>query len=972
MSEKRTLNSAQQKAVEYSDGHLLIVAGAGTGKTTVITEKIVYLIEKGLAKPEEILALTFTDASAREMQERVDTMIDIGYSEMHVSTFHAFAQELLEECGLDIGVPNRFKLYTEVDSWLMLRNKVYDLGLEYYRPIGNPSRHLHELIRHFLKCKDELISTQEYKTFADNIVIDPEVEESANEKVRLTELANVYNKYNQLLLENNALDFGDLMYYAVKLLTERPRVLSLMQKRFKYILVDEFQDVNWAQYILVKQLAGEQGRLCVVGDDDQSIYAFRGASVSNILRFKEDYPSATEIVLNENYRSHQEILDASYTLVQNNNPDRLEVKLGIDKKLQASSSQPIANSIGQIVRHVEYNTSEDEVRGVVEKMIEIKTQEKSEWDAFAILVRANNHAEAFMEALSKRGIPFFYNASSGLFRQSIVLDAIACFQLLDNYRESNAVYRLLRLPMFGLSEHDVTIFTAFAKQKSFSYFEALEEVQQSEMSSEGMAVCEKIAGLIHAGMAENKTERPTTVLYHFFENSGYFAYLTDEDAHGNALVVRSVAHLRAFLDKMGEYEISHPQCDVRQFLDYFNFVLESGDEGALPKEEAPQGAVRIMTIHGSKGLEFDHVFVVNMVSDRFPSRRRSDPMPLPDGLIKEVLPSGDAHIQEERRLCYVACTRARKTLTLTGAKNYGGVREKKQSQFISEIGCQTIKTGIEIPKEELLESVRSVNIVRTPEVVHYELPKTFSFSQLHLFEDDPYQYKIERILKIPQKGSPHFSFGQTMHLTLQRFYEQLSAQNSALQTSLFEKASPVARDGMQVPTEQDMLKLYEQAWIPDWYKSAQQRQEYYEKGKEMVREYYKKHDGSWSVPVFLESGFKIKLGEYTVTGKIDRIDMTPEGTLEIIDYKTGQPKKKLESHDKEQLLLYQMAVNSLRSYQLYGQVGKLTYYYLTDQSNQSFLGNDKDIEKLREKMIRLIEEIYATDWSQVFGPDGRP
>ncbi len=972
---ERALNSSQQKAVQYSDGHLLIVAGAGTGKTTVITEKIAYLVKNGLAKPEEILALTFTDAAAFEMQERVDSLIDTGYAQMHISTFHAFAQELLEEFGLDVGIPNRFKLYTEIDSWLMLRESVYDIGLSYYRPIGNPSRHLDGLIRHFLKCKDELISPEQYLTYAQNMAIDADAEaESKDEQTRLLELAAVYRQYNQLLLKHNALDFGDLMYYSVKLLTERPRVAAILQKRFKYVLVDEFQDVNWAQYILTKHIVGQSGKLCVVGDDDQSIYAFRGASVSNILRFKEDYPDAVSVVLNENYRSRQEILDASYALVQHNNPDRLEVKLGIDKRLVSAGTQSVLSTKQSVVTHVAYPTGEDEVRGVVERMIEIRTAENCEWDSFAILVRANNHAEGFMEALSKRGIPFFYSASSGLFRQSIVLDTIAYLQLLDNHRESNAVYRLLRLPMFGLSEHDITSFASFAKQKAVSYYEALKQVAQSGMTGEAIAVCDKLLSLIHAGMSEAKSESPTTVLYHFFENSGYFTYLTDEDARGNAMAVRAVAHLRAFLDRMNEYEVNHPQCDVRQFLAYFETLLESGDEGALPKEEAPAGAVRIMTVHGSKGLEFDHVFVVNMVSDRFPSRRRGDAIALPDGLVKEMLPSGDAHIEEERRLCYVACTRARHTLTLTSAKSYGGVREKKISQFVSELNVETISVGLEIPTEsQLLHKVQHVNIVRGEEgAVQYELPKTFSFSQLHLFEEDPYQYKIERILKIPQKGSPHFSFGQSMHLTLQRFYELLSERNSISQSSLFDTAPVTKTEGLSVPTVEEMMSLFEQSWIPDWYESREQREEYYHKGKEIVSEYYKKHDGTWRIPLFLESGFKIKLGEYTVTGKIDRIDRREDGLLEIMDYKTGSPKKKLEAHDKEQLLLYQMAVSSLRSYQAYGDVGALTYYYLNDQSSQSFLGADKDIEKLREKMIRLIDEIYATDWSQVFGPDGRP
>ncbi len=276
------LNKAQQQAVEYNDGPLLIVAGAGTGKTTVITQKIAHIIDNDMAKPENILALTFTEKAASEMQERVDEMLDTGYVDLQISTFHAFCQRILEEYGIEIGLPAHFKLLTQTDAWLLVKKSIYDFNLDYYRPMGNPTGMIHAMLSHFSKAKDELISPQEYLDHAEGLQLDKD-EAEIQEKSRITELANAYHTYNQLLLDNKALDFGDLMYYTVKLLQERPNVLAALKKRFTHILVDEFQDVNWAQYQLIRLLTDDNSPLTAVGDDDQSIYAFRGSNVSIIM-----------------------------------------------------------------------------------------------------------------------------------------------------------------------------------------------------------------------------------------------------------------------------------------------------------------------------------------------------------------------------------------------------------------------------------------------------------------------------------------------------------------------------------------------------------------------------------------------------------------------------------------------------------------------------------------------------------------
>jgi DNA helicase-2/ATP-dependent DNA helicase PcrA len=289
----------------------LIIAGAGTGKTTVITKKIAHIVEQKLALPEEILALTFTDKAAQEMQDRVDDLIEANYTEMQISTFHSFCQKVLEEYGLEIGLPNHFKLLNETDAWLLLREHIYDFNFDYYRPMGSPNRYIHELLTHFSKAKDEMITPQDYLDHVKRLILDKD-EAEKQEKNRLIELADAYYKYQKLLLDNESMDFGDIIFYAVKLLQDRPNVLKKLQKRFKYIMVDEFQDVNWAQYQLVKLLAGEENKLTVVGDDDQAIYSFRGSNVAIIMNFKTDYPNAKNIILTDNYRSGQEILDLAY------------------------------------------------------------------------------------------------------------------------------------------------------------------------------------------------------------------------------------------------------------------------------------------------------------------------------------------------------------------------------------------------------------------------------------------------------------------------------------------------------------------------------------------------------------------------------------------------------------------------------------------------------------------------------------
>jgi DNA helicase-2/ATP-dependent DNA helicase PcrA len=956
------LNAAQERAVRHTEGPLLIIAGAGTGKTTVITQKIAHLIESGAAKPEEILALTFTEKAAEEMQSRVDELIQTGYSDLQISTFHAFCQRLLEEYGLDIGLPNRFSLLTDTDAWILLKERVFELPLSYYRPLGNPTRHIAELLRHFSKCKDELITPDAYLAYAEHASLDKD-ETGETEKSRRTELANIYHAYNQLLLDRGALDFGDLIAHSIRLLEQRPDILKKLHARFRFVLVDEFQDVNWAQYRLTQLLAGH-GNLTVVGDDDQAIYAFRGASVSNILRFKEDFPSAAEVVLTDNYRSGQNILDMAYASIQHNNPDRLEAKLQIDKRLTAKSG-----TAGEVI-HLKPHSSDDEVDEVVREIIRLKNEHSdASWDDMAILVRANSHAEPFLRALDMAQVPYEFLASSGLYRQPIVLDCLNFFTAVSDHLDSPAVYRLLRMPCTTISENDLQTVIYAAKKKSVSYYEALKRAREFHLSDGGIAAADRLVSLLHNGMKSARTDKPSIVLYRFLEESGYLAYLAHEEQNGAQRVIHQIYQLKQFFDMVRRFEEIIPDASVLQFTEHMENLLDAGSEGKMYQPSDTPDSVNVMTVHAAKGLEFRFVFVVNLVEERFPARRRGEGIEIPKELVREKLPEGDYHTEEERRLLYVAMTRAKERLYLTGAEDYGGSRKKKPSRFLVELGLAEAPTK----KKSASAAVERITPphakrMEDPHGFVYDIPEKFSFSQVKAYETCPYQYKLAHILKIPTRGSASFSFGQSMHATMQKFYEKVQAMNNAKQVSLF-GAPEAPRDVSRVivPPLEELLAMYDASWQENWYESKRQREEYYKKGRDILNIFYASEDGRWTVPAALESWFKIHIGEYIVHGRIDRVDVLPDGTLEIIDYKTGKSKATLESSDKEQLLLYQIAAEALPEYRALGAPGKLTFLYVNDNIRTSFTGSGKELDALKEKLLETMSAIRGGDFAPMPG-----
>lgn len=941
----QNLNPKQKQAVEHEGGPLLIIAGAGTGKTSVITSRIVYLIQQFKLQPENILAVTFTEKAAEEMEERVDLMLPMGYTDLWINTFHGLCERILRAHALDIGLPADFELASEIEQRIILGRHLYDFDFEYYTPLASPDSLVSELLKHFSRAKDEDITPEKYLQFAQNKQKEDIPED---EKKRLLEIARAYKKYQEVLLAENVLDFGDLIMYTLKLLRERNNVLEKYRSQFKFVLVDEFQDTNFAQYELIKLLAGDDRNLTVCADDDQAIYKWRGASVSNVLTFKDDFVDTKQVVLTENYRSTQNVLDISYASIQQNNPDRLEVKNEIEKKLSSNMEHT------ERVVHAHLKTLEEETVFVLNKMIELKNEDSNlSWSDFAVLVRSNSSADPFISLLSKKGIPYDFVASRGLYLKPEIIDVLSYLRVLANYYDNVAFYRVVNMPLFGMEYTDVAPLFDASKKTNESLFDVfLNHNSVSGISEGGREKIKTILQLIekHAKLSQEK--EVGEVLLAFLDDSGYLREVQKEKSLETE---KKILNISLLFKKIQAFQEKAPgKHSVKDFIEEIDLLQKMGEDPAPAKMEEGPDSVKIMTIHGSKGLEFDTVFVVNMVQGRFPTRRRGDKIVLPDEMVSEILPEGDPHIQEERRLFYVALTRAKKRLFLLSADDYGGKRKKKISPFVQEIK-EHVKTVGEVPTEEasmLQQQIEGKNQNITRKKFSFKLPSKLSYTQIVAFESCPKQYKYRHILGIGGKGSASQSYGNSMHNTLAKFYQEII---DARQKTLF-------NDGPSASLER-LLELYEETWIPYYYDSKSHERQKKEQGKEALTLYFEHNHEQFDRVSMIEKGFNVKIGKYTFRGVIDRVDDLGDGRVEIVDYKTGKTRTQRQVDTDKQLTLYAIAVEQVFKKTL----DRVSLYFLNDGVKVESVRTEEDKQKFIHEIAELAEGLKTTDFSATPG-----
>lgn len=927
------------------DGPMLIIAGAGTGKTKVITSRIAYLmLEKGVDS-DNIAALTFTEKASEEMTERLDQMMPYSYQEVEINTFHGFCDFLLREKGHEIGLDGGYKLLDQNTQWFFLKRNLYHFELDYYRPLGNPNKHIGQLAGHFSRLKDEDISPETYVSFAESKMSSATDEISREEAHKMLEIAKMYQKYQQLLIENGFMDFGDLQYYALRLLEKRPSVLNHYQNRFRYILVDEFQDTNYAQYKLVSMLAKGHQNLTVVGDDDQSIYKWRGASLTNMVSFGNDFPGAKKVVLTENYRSGQHILDASYALIQNNNPQRLETKEGIVKKL--ISNKPEFNEKVKVWHFESYIDESDQIVSKIQQYV----NEGGSYNDIAILVRTNNLSNVFIETFEREGVPFVVRDTQGLLRLPEIKDMLALISFLTNTSNDIALTRLLLMRIFDIQVKEILLLVKEAKSKYIPLFYRLksfadiDDTQQSlagfESTAEGF---ERFYRLMNRILELSRESSISTVIYTFLKESRYFESLTNEDTSAN---VEKLQNIGAFLELARKFETEEADNSMRHFADYLD-LMEKSEQILSPVSREDSNAVSVLTVHSAKGLEFDLVFIPSVVKSRFPQNNRADAFNIPDELICENIPEDNLHLNEERRLFYVACTRARKELILSYSDKYEGPKKWKKSNFIDEIMAsgqadEVIFSGkdkeFESSKNNAIESEKSDVVDFSQDEI-----KKISYSQLNTFETCPLRYKFQYLWKIPAPSAHALNFGSSVHGTVNKFYENVIKGEE--------------------PNEQLIASIFEENWISEGYESRSHMTHSKQKGMEMMQRFYQvEKNNGFRVPEMMEQLFILKLDGLTFRGRIDRIDKLPDGTYEIVDYKTGSSKRDTNLKKDKQLFLYALACRDYFRIP----VSKMSLYYLDDCSKASVNIKDMDLDKLYDEIVQSIADLRKSSFEATPG-----
>jgi len=880
------LNEAQRRAVTHDTGPLLIVAGAGTGKTTVITRRIAWLIAERKARPDEILALTFTDKAAAEMEERVDTLVPYGYADVEIATFHAFGDRILREHALEIGLTPDFRVLNRAEQTIFFRDRLFELPLAHYRPLGDPTRHLQALITLISRCKDEDISPEEYHAHAERLAREAaaavDYEEARERAAQQRELAATYAKYEELMTRDGCVDFGDQIVQVLRLLRRRPYVLGAYQRRFRYILVDEFQDTNHAQFELVKLLAARHSNVAVVGDEDQAIYRFRGAAISNILGFLDVYHDAAQIVLTENYRSTQEILDGAYRLIVHNNPDRLEVRNGINKRLTAVAGR------GHPPVHWHYETGTQEADAVAETIRERIAAGTWKPDDVAILVRGNADADQFLRSLNVKSVPWTFSGNSGLYDRPEIRLLIAFLRALVHTDESVSLHYLASSDLYEVPIVDLTRCSTHADRRHVHLFDVLRRAGEiselrDQISEAGHAAIRHLVGDLERYM-ELGREMPTgELLYQFIRDSGWLMRLYREET---ARDVAEAKNITKFFDRVQAAARTLRYDNVREFVKHLDALIDAGEDPAVAEADVETPAVRVLTVHKAKGLEFPVVFLVNLVQEKFPSRRRRDALDLPIDMMKAVLPTGDYHQQEERRLFYVGMTRARRELYLTSASDYGGTRERKVSQFVLEAldlprdATRPFKARPVEEIEHFAPAPEAVEALLVPLAPDAEI--TLSHKQIDDYQTCPLKYFNVHVKRIPIRRHHAVAYGAVVHKVVEYYLTRRAVGN-------------------YTPLD-DLLAIYERAWAgedilhdrpgvsrepAEGFLTREHEEARKAAGRDALKRFWNQEEADGIKPTYVEKEFGFTLGPNRVRGRYDRVDEDLLGTV-IIDYKTSE------------------------------------------------------------------------------------
>ena len=655
MSIYDTLNNEQREAVFCTEGPLLMLAGAGSGKTRSLTHRIAYLIEEKGVAPWNILAITFTNKAAQEMRKRVDALVGYGSEDIWISTFHATCSRILRRHIDLLGYDRNFTIYDASDQKSLMKEVLKEMKIDTKQ---FPER---SVMSEISSAKNEYKSPLDYRN-----------EYGSN--FRNQRIADIYEHYQKRLKENNALDFDDLLVKMVDLFQTNPDVLEHYQDRFQYIMVDEYQDTNTVQFLLVSLLAKKYRNLCVVGDDDQSIYKFRGANIYNILNFEKVFPDAQVIRLEQNYRSTQNILNAANGVIANNK-GRKEKKLWTE------------NQKGELVHFKQYDTEYDEADGVVSR-INFLAMRGVQYKDMAILYRTNAQSRIFEEKLKQKNIPYAIVRGISFYDRKEIKDLMSYLKVVDSGMDDLSVKRIINVPKRGIGQTTINRLQEFAILNQMSFLDAVFNADEIPEVTRALAKLHKFADMIEEFREYASEHEISELLEHILDVTQYRAEL---EAEGTDESISRLEDIEELFNDIAYYEEEEENPNLRDLLaEKDMYTLNAG----IDNLEDENNKVLLMTLHNAKGLEFNNVFLGGMEEGVFPG-------------FGAMMSGDESEIEEERRLCYVGITRAKERLFLSAAKRRmlrGQTQYNRRSRFIDEIPGQYLDTEQRVSEQRVVKN----------------------------------------------------------------------------------------------------------------------------------------------------------------------------------------------------------------------------------------------------------------------------
>lgn len=920
------LNKAQQAVVDHKKGPLLVVAGAGTGKTRVIVEKINALLDEGV-QPKALLALTFTEKAASEMLDRVLESRSGVLLNQPTMTFNGYGQSILKEFGVNIGLSSNVRLIGSQAQIVFFKERLDAFKLNYFLPLASsPDGIIEDILKLISRLKQNLVNPDAYAVFAKQLPENDEAEQL--EKQKHQELAGVYQTYTTLCRQENVIDYDDQIYLAIELLKLRPNVQQQLRDRYHTIFVDEFQDTNPMQSELIDLIARDGQNLIVVGDDDQSIYGFRGATIQNILGFKNRYPKTKEIALTENYRSHQAILDASYRLIQHNNPHRLEAELSINKRLTAKTAGE-----APLLKH--FASTSQELAWIAHDIARrLEQKNASEPVSIAVLTRSNPTAQAVHQALDLAGIEHrVVGLNPDLYAQPVVRLLVELSRTLAEPSNNTSLHHTLVGQLFAIPNETIAPLAAKARFEHELLEDMLREVEDETIN--------KALAAIKNLRSDAASVSIGRLLWRAVEETGYKDALLKAGVSDDQAAA-AIGHLNQFFKTLKEFESIATQPTVHQYLLALPALMAAG-ETADDTLDMSEDEVIVTTVHKAKGLEWETVYVPYLTEASFPMYAKGKGIELPQSLRAVHESPADEHYSEERRVMYVAATRARENLIFSYADTGSGTSKRRPSRFINELFgdnvAETTPLSDEINEQtaQLEQPTTPLSKVAIPQTIYDGRRVRLSVSQAQVLLTCPLNFYYKFVLRAPEAPTTSTDYGSQLH-------------------SLFEEINLGRKNGELRPLESLLLDL-ETGWHKAGYSTKSQQQRAFQRAQQTLSTFYGAALEN-PAPKFIEHPFEVMVAEdLLLHGRLDVVFQNEDG-IEIRDYKTGdsvkdEKKAKRKVSESKQLTLYALA------WQLQnGEIpAKVTLQFPDTNQIASTKKQQKSIDTIQANLVKAAEDL---------------